>query len=142
MVAPEDDSSSGDEDEDEEQSPIKTPNGRSHALSPASSSHSVPAAEQLLRTGSPKVSLFAILLQRHFFVTANNGNQTFRYLRFIRSIVLYIQFLANTPNYLLIEAENRMGSNFYTYLVIIELLDMRVQYLYTLGNDASVLHSK
>ncbi|XP_023288053.1 protein trachealess [Orussus abietinus] len=52
-LAAEDESSSG-EEEDEEETTGKAPSGKSHALSPASSSHSVPPAEQVLRA-SPKV---------------------------------------------------------------------------------------
>ncbi|XP_031787684.1 protein trachealess isoform X3 [Nasonia vitripennis] len=66
-AAPEDDSSSDDEDDDED-SPMKsatTPNGRSHALSPASSSHSVSANEQLMRTASPKVRRTEELADAH-----------------------------------------------------------------------------
>lgn len=49
-----------DEDDDEDETGMK--NGRSHALSPASSSHSVPTNEQLLRTGSPKVIYIYIFI--------------------------------------------------------------------------------
>ena len=49
----EEESSSGEEDEEEE-SLTKTPNGRSHALSPASSNHSLSTNEQILRAPSPK----------------------------------------------------------------------------------------
>ncbi|XP_034948880.1 protein trachealess isoform X3 [Chelonus insularis] len=49
--AQEDESSSGEEEDEEEA--VKTP--RNHALSPASSNHSIPANEQVLRPPSPKV---------------------------------------------------------------------------------------
>ncbi|XP_014223090.2 protein trachealess isoform X1 [Trichogramma pretiosum] len=59
-IAAVEESSSSEDDDDEEDSGLKTSsavtaNGRSHALSPASSIHSVPTSEQLLRTNSPKV---------------------------------------------------------------------------------------
>ena len=60
-IAAVEESSSGDDDDDEDDEPtlktgtVTTPNGRSHALSPASSSHSLPTNEQMLRTNSPKV---------------------------------------------------------------------------------------
>ncbi|XP_051157483.1 protein trachealess isoform X3 [Leptopilina boulardi] len=50
----EDETSSGEDEEEDEESISKTPNGRNHALSPASSNHSLSTSEQVLRATSPK----------------------------------------------------------------------------------------
>ncbi|XP_058797223.1 protein trachealess isoform X2 [Phymastichus coffea] len=52
-----------DDEDDEDETGIK--NGRSHALSPASSNHSVPTNDQLMRTGSPKVRRTEDLSESH-----------------------------------------------------------------------------
>lgn len=50
----EDETSSGEDEEEDDESVSKTPNGRNHALSPASSNHSLSTSEQVLRATSPK----------------------------------------------------------------------------------------
>ena len=83
-VAPpveEDSSSDEDEDEDTVSKSVATPNGRSHALSPASSSHSVPTTDQLHRTGSPKVT-FAFISNAPYIFLSQSQFLKQRYLSY------------------------------------------------------------